>query len=57
MRQQCEQYVMMLGILLVGLLLLSGVYIVCYPLAGIYERILFTTDLIKMLPSDREREP
>jgi hypothetical protein len=29
-----------------------GVYIICYPLFKIYEKILFTTDLIKILPSD-----
>lgn len=36
---------------------MAATYIICYPLFDIYERILFTTDLIKILPSDRESEP
>jgi predicted exporter len=40
-----------------SLLVVTAVYVACYPLAALSERLLFTSDLVKLLPSDREREP
>ena len=46
-----------MGIVYICLVVLAGVYVICFPLNKIYEKIIFTTDLIKILPSEKEAEP
>lgn len=56
-RVRCENLAVILGVVFLSLLTVAVMYIGCYPLAVLSERLLSTSDLVKLLPSAHERQP
>ena len=56
-RLRCEHLAVILGVVFFSLLVVVVLYIWCYPLAALSERLLSTSDLVKLLPSAHERHP
>lgn len=50
-RLRCERLAVILGVVFLALLMVAALYIGCYPLAVLSERLLSTSDLVKLLPS------
>jgi hypothetical protein len=56
-RLQCEHLAVILGVVFLSLSVVAALYIGCYPLAAISERLLSTSELVKLLPSAYEHQP